>query len=47
MTVAKERWIDNKRLEIIKVFQIQRIWLLSSNPEFKLGKKSILNVYDE
>ena len=39
---GKEKWINDKRLRIIKAFQIQRHWRnCSCNPEYKLAHKLI------
>ena len=47
MNLGKKKWIDQKRLEIIKAFQIQRHWRnCISNPNYKLAKKFLNKVYD-
>ena len=44
MKRGKQTWINNKRLKIIKAFQIQRHWRnCSNNPEYKLTQKLINN----
>ena len=38
----KEKWMNNRRLQIIKAFQIQRHWRnCTSNPVYKLAQKLI------
>ena len=46
MSKGKQRWINQRRLEHIKAFQIQRHWRnCSCNPEFKLSKRCLLRLY--
>ena len=47
MKSGKNVWINNLRLKIIKVLQIQRHWrTCSSNPKYKLAQKLINNKLD-
>ena len=42
MKQGKERWINDKRLQIIKAFQIQRHWRrCTNNPVYKLAQRLI------
>jgi len=43
MEKGKEKWINDKRLRIIKALQIQRHWRkCSCNPEYPLAQRLIL-----
>jgi hypothetical protein len=43
MYVARENWINHKRLHIIKAMQIHRHWRCCSwNPEFLMGKRMVM-----
>jgi len=44
MERGKQKWINDKRIQIIKTLQIQRHWRnCSCNPEFRLAQRLILN----
>ena len=43
MEQGKQKWIENKRLQIIKALQLQRHWRnCSCNPEYPLARRLIL-----
>ena len=43
MEKGKEKWIDDKRIQIIKALQIQRHWRnCSCNPQFALARQLIV-----
>ena len=46
ITLYKQRWINKRRLEHIKAFQIQRRWRnCSCNPEYKLAQRCLLRLH--
>ena len=45
---SRKKWMERKRLEIIKTLQIQRHWRNSiSNPIYKLARKKIKEEYNK
>ena len=45
MKLGKEKWINEERLKIIKVLQIQKHWRnCTSNPDFLLARKLITDI---
>ena len=46
MSKEKEKWINQRRLQHIKAFQIQSHWRsCSCNPEYKLAQRLLLRLY--
>ena len=46
MRLGKKQWINQRRLQHIKAFQIQRHWRnCSCNPEFRLAQRCVERVY--
>ena len=47
MDIGRLKWIDRKRLEIIKALQIQRHWRnCTCNPVYSLARKLVLKRAD-
>jgi len=46
MSKSKNEWVNKRRLQHIKAFQIQRHWRnCSCNPEYKLAQRCLLRLH--